>query len=180
MSHDGLVISVSPRSRVCIIGMLDSPHFARWLASLVGSLVDDPGAGLASALNTGIRSLPASVESVSWLGDDDRLVPGSLATVTAELKRTGAAAVFGQYRYINASANEIWLNRSGRWASPLMFFVPQPGSLVRRSDFDAIGGLDEALRWAFILICSYSCVADQEGCATSLSPWPNSGGMTNR
>lgn len=121
----------------------------------VDQVVDDPGTGLAAAINAGIRSLPATVRYVSWLGDDDRLVPGTLGMVVAELERTGAAAVYGQCRYIDATGNELWLNRSGRWASPLMLcgpqLVPQPGSLVRRGEFDAIGGLDETREWAFDL-----------------------------
>jgi GT2 family glycosyltransferase len=63
--------------------------------------------------------------------------------------------VFGQCRYIDSEGKQIWLNRSGRWASPLMLFgpqlVPQPGSLIRREEFEAIGGLDESLKWAFDL-----------------------------
>ena len=130
-------------------------HIDPSVLELVDQVVDDPGTGLAAAINVGIRSLPASTRYVSWLGDDDRLVPGTLAVVAAELERTGAAAVFGQCRYIDETGNELWLNRSGRWASPLMLcgpqLVPQPGSLVRRSDFVAMGGLDEARKWAFDL-----------------------------
>ena len=115
----------------------------------------DPGRGLAHAINTGIAAMPVEVEYVSWLGDDDRLVPGSVDLVVNELERTGAAAVYGQCRYIDNSGDEIWLNRSGRWASSLMLFgpqlVPQPGSLVRRSDFAAIGGLNVNFKWAFDL-----------------------------
>ena len=122
---------------------------------LVDQVVDDPGTGLAAAINAGIRSLPPDVKYVSWLGDDDRLVSRTLRSVSAELERTGAAAVYGQCRYIDATGRELWLNKSGRWASPLMLcgpqLVPQPGSLVRRSDFEAIGGLDESRRWAFDL-----------------------------
>lgn len=123
--------------------------------SIVDAVIDDPGSGLAAAINAGIRALPETVEFASWLGDDDRLAEGSLITAAAELRRTGAAAVFGQCGYIDASGRQLWLNKSGRWASPLMLFgpqlVPQPGSLFRRSDFDAIGGLDEARKWAFDL-----------------------------
>jgi GT2 family glycosyltransferase len=122
---------------------------------LVDVVLDDPGTGLAAAINTGIRSLPDTVRFASWLGDDDRLVDGTLPLVVNELERTGAAAVFGQCRYIDGDGRLLWLNKSGRWASPLMLcgpqLVPQPGSLFNRGDFEAIGGLDENRKWAFDL-----------------------------
>ena len=122
---------------------------------LIDTVVDDPGIGLAAAINTGIRALPETIRFASWLGDDDRLVPDSLRPVVSELERTGAAAVFGQCRYIGGDGRLLWLNKSGRWASPLMLFgpqlVPQPGSLIDRGDFEVIGGLDENRKWAFDL-----------------------------
>lgn len=122
---------------------------------LADQVADDSGRGLAAAINTGIRSLPTSVRYVSWLGDDDRLTPGSLPLVAEELRNSHSAAVYGQCRYIDAHGRALWLNRNGRWAAALMMFgpqlVPQPGSLVRRSDFDAIGGLNESRKWAFDL-----------------------------
>ena len=123
--------------------------------NIVDTVVDDPGIGLSAAINTGIRALPEAVDFVSWLGDDDRLVPDTLRHVVSELERTGAAAVFGQCRYIDGDGRLLWLNKSGRWAVPLMLcgpqLVPQPGSLFRRREFDAFGGLDETRRWAFDL-----------------------------
>lgn len=123
--------------------------------STIDHVVDDPGVGLAAAINSGIGALPRSVLYATWLGDDDRLTPGSLATTLSEIEETSAVAVFGQCRYIDAEGTEVWLNRSGRWAPSLMLFgpqlVPQPGSLFRRSAFEAIGGLNEDLKWAFDL-----------------------------
>jgi len=122
---------------------------------IIDMIVDDPGIGLAAAINTGIRALPETIRFASWLGDDDRLVPDTLPRVVNEFNRTGAAAVFGQCRYIDAEGRLLWLNKSGRWASPLMLvgpqLVPQPGSLFSRGDFEAFGGLDEARKWAFDL-----------------------------
>lgn len=122
----------------------------------IDSVVDDPGRGLAHAINTGITCLPTHVRYSTWLGDDDRLVQGSLHKVCTYLdSNADAAFVFGQCQYIDASGQKIWLNKSGKWTELLMLcgpqLIPQPGSLFRRSAFEQIGGLDESLKWAFDL-----------------------------
>jgi len=47
------------------------------------------------------------------------------------------------------------MNRSGQWAARIIrfgpFLIPQPGSLIRRTAFEGVGGLDENLGWAFDL-----------------------------
>jgi GT2 family glycosyltransferase len=126
------------------------------LANKVDRIIDDPGTGLARAINEGIRSLPSEIQFASWLGDDDRLTAGSLLKAKRALKDEGSAVfVFGQCQYIDGVGNSLWLNKSGKWTSPLMLcgpqLIPQPGSLFRRSSFEMVGGLDESLKWAFDL-----------------------------
>jgi GT2 family glycosyltransferase len=126
------------------------------LADKVDRIIDDPGTGLARAINEGISSLPSEIQFASWLGDDDRLTAGSLDKATTALEDESAAVfVFGQCQYIDGAGNFIWLNKSGKWTSPLMLcgpqLIPQPGSLFRRSSFEMVGGLDESLKWAFDL-----------------------------
>ena len=122
---------------------------------LVDHVVDDPGQGLSSAINEGLRSMPEPVEFMTWLGDDDRLVAPGFCLAVEELGNSTASGVFGQCRYIDEDGSVIWLNKSGRWSVPLMSFgpqlVPQPGSLVRRSVFEEVGLLDTQLNWAFDL-----------------------------
>jgi GT2 family glycosyltransferase len=135
---------VRPRSSVIETEILD----------LADQVLDDPGRGLAAAINSGIRALPTSVRFATWLGDDDRLTKDSLAFSSAALER-GAVFAFGGCRYIDEDGNELWLNGSGRWTLPLMRcgpqLVPQPGSLFDRQIFEEIGGLDESYNWAFDL-----------------------------
>ncbi len=125
------------------------------LAVHIDTQVDDPGIGLAAAINAGMASLPASVRYANWLGDDDRLIAGSLSLAREALERRGAVLAYGGCRYIDADGHQLWLNANGRWAAPLMRYgpqlVPQPGSLFDRHVFDSIGGLDESLKWAFDL-----------------------------
>jgi hypothetical protein len=135
-----------------------APHAAVFdpsVLALIDLLVEDPGRGLAAAINCGIRALPSSIHYTTWLGDDDRLTAGSLDVTRAALVRDGSAFVFGGCRYIDSEGEELWINRSGRWAVPLMRFgpqlIPQPGSLFDRRVFETIGGLNEDYKWAFDL-----------------------------
>lgn len=125
------------------------------IVSEVDEIVADPKRGLAAAINAGINAMPPSIKYVSWLGDDDRLLPGALSRCADELIRTQASGVFGQCWYIDAAGERLWVNKSGKWAVPLLRvgpqLIPQPGSLVMRSAFDEIGQLSESLKWAFDL-----------------------------
>lgn len=114
----------------------------------------DPGAGLAAAINFGIKSLPSNCKYVSWLGDDDLLTPKSLSLTSQVLSRNNKlVAVYGICEYIDAKGDIFWANGFGQFAVPLLAFgpnkIPQPGSLIRRSALDRIGGLDVSLGWAF-------------------------------
>ena len=125
------------------------------LGELVDCFVDDPGSGLAAAINRGMQAFGPDVTYLNWLGDDDRLTERSLDIARSALIESGATVAFGQCQYIDGDGRPLWLNRSGRWAVPLMRFgpqmIPQPGSLFERVAFEHVGGLNEGLRWAFDL-----------------------------
>lgn len=125
------------------------------VGEFVDLIVDDPGTGLASAINRGMTAFAPCVRFTTWLGDDDRLTPAALDAARSALVRNGSVLAFGQCQYIDAEGAPLWLNRSGRWAAQLMRvgpqLVPQPGSLFTRDAFESVGGLDEDLRWAFDL-----------------------------
>ena len=121
---------------------------------LVDSVVTDSGSGLPAAINSGIESLPETVEYVNWLGDDDLLKPGSLSSSTNVLdQKRDVVMTFGACDYIDSHGEIVWENRSGGWAVPLLRFgpdlIPQPGALFRRSTFNAVDGLKTNLGWAF-------------------------------
>jgi GT2 family glycosyltransferase len=62
---------------------------------------------------------------------------------------------YGACEYIDDDGRLLWTSSAGRWAQVLLPWgpdlIPQPGMLVRRSAWEAVGGLDESLRFAFDL-----------------------------
>ncbi len=138
---------VSP-NKIDLISQIDTNMFNQW--------VQDPMQGLAEAINTGVKSMPASVIYFNWLGDDDTLVPDSLSLTSAVLNENSkCVCVFGKCQYMNKSGEPIWINKSGKFAVPLLRFgpqlIPQPGSLFRRQAFNAVGGLNTNYKLAFDL-----------------------------
>jgi GT2 family glycosyltransferase len=144
--HEGVHIClVAPESYDC-------SHLFE--ANLIDQFVVDTGAGLAGAVNQGIRELPESIKYINWLGDDDLLSPNSLSLTNSYLDfHKDVAMVFGRCDYIDEHSQVIWTNKSGQWAVGLMrvgpCLVPQPGSLFRRDVYEELGGLDISFNWAF-------------------------------
>jgi GT2 family glycosyltransferase len=147
-------IRAAGESLICIVAPSSADLSEIESAGLIDIRVDDPKTGLPAAINHGFNSLSTNIKFITWLGDDDLLEPSSI-TRTSALMRTDerASAVFGQCHYIDPSGIRILTNASGKWAVPLISFgpdlIPQPGSLMRRSAFDAFGGLRTDLGWAF-------------------------------
>lgn len=115
-----------------------------------GRVVPDPGGGMSPALNAGFAAATDGTRYVAWLGDDDLLSPGSLAATTAALdEHADASMAFGWCDYVDDAGAVIFSSRAGRWAARTIAFapnlVPQPGSLMRLSDVQAVGGVDEGL-----------------------------------
>lgn len=118
--------------------------------------VEDPGTGLANAINVGLRELSKKVEYLTWLGDDDALHPEGLETLVATLnKDKNAVAAFGICDYVDEESRVFWSNDFGSLAVPLIRFgpnkIPQPGSLIRSSTLKKINFLNPNLKYAFDL-----------------------------
>ena len=125
-------------------------------SALYDSFVPDPNRGLASAIDAGIRALPDSILFVNWLGDDDLLTQDSLKISSSILKlNPDVVLAYGGCEYIDENSNFLWINRSGKYASNLLHFgpqlIPQPGALMRRDAYMAVGGLNTSYKWAFDL-----------------------------
>jgi GT2 family glycosyltransferase len=115
---------------------------------------EDSGPGLAHKLNTLLIEIGADCEYLAWLGDDDLLTPGSIeAAVSALEANPNSVMSFGGCDYIDARGKVMFTNSSSQGAATLLSFgpqlIPQPGSIMRRSSFLAVGGLGNEFALAF-------------------------------
>lgn len=129
---------------------------ARDLAAERGArVVDDPGS-LPAAVNVGVATAGPDHRYVNWIGDDDLLAPGSLASTTRALSADrGRVVAYGACAYIDDQGRHLWTSQAGRWAQRILPWgpdlIPQPGMLVRLDAWQAVGGVDASLRFAFDL-----------------------------
>lgn len=117
-------------------------------------VAETPGVALAYKINELFALLSRDCQFIGWLGDDDFLSPGSLkATYLALDANPSASMAFGGCQYIDPDGNNLFLNKSGRWAVPLLRFgpqlIPQPGSLFNRAAYEKAGGLSSNYSMAF-------------------------------
>ena len=117
-------------------------------------VIDDLGLPLPYAINKCVMALPKSIEYVSWLGDDDSLVPGATeAQVKVLDTETRVVATYGKCQYVDALGNNLIVQKSGQFASDLLSWgpnlIPQPGGLFRRAAWDKVNGLDGVFSQAF-------------------------------
>jgi GT2 family glycosyltransferase len=114
------------------------------------TIVEDPGAGMAAAMNQG-RSIASNEDYTIWLGDDDRYLPGGLATLVRLLDQNPDAVVaYGACDYVDESDRLLWTNRAGSLAARILSWgpnlIPHPAALIRRAVLDDIGGYDPSLK----------------------------------
>jgi GT2 family glycosyltransferase len=86
-----------------------------------------------------------------WRSDDCLANGGLQRLVNAlELKPTAPAAYGKVWNYVEATNTRIpvWVERFSERRLALRCIVSQPGTLVRRSAWESVGGLDERLRMA--------------------------------
>ena len=114
----------------------------RWLSE------KDRGQG--DALAKGFRLAQGGV--CAWLNSDDTYLPGALQTVAAFFGgHPQAGLLYGQARYCDADGAVLGSYRTEAFDyDKLAWFnyICQPSAFFSRKAFDAVGGLDETLRFA--------------------------------
>lgn len=103
--------------------------------------------GQSSAVNKGIAL--GSAEYVCWLNSDDWLLPGALVRLLDFLeKNRECPAVYGKvwnYDQKTGRKKSVWVEPFSRKRLALRCIISQPGTLIRRSVWDRLSGLDESL-----------------------------------
>jgi hypothetical protein len=121
---------------------------------LIDIYIDELETSVPNKINQGFRALPAGIEYITWIGDDDLLAPGSLSVVENALgKPEKPVLVYGHCQYIDSEGKDVLVKRSGSWAVPLLSFgpqlIPQPSAVFRRDSFERVGGLSDKFEFAF-------------------------------
>jgi GT2 family glycosyltransferase len=123
-------------------------------AGLVDLYLDENDTSVPNKINQGFRVLPASIEFITWIGDDDLFAPGALEIAAKALNGAEKPVlVFGHCQYIDSKGQDVLVKRSGSWAVPLLRFgpqlIPQPSAFFRRDAFEKVGGLSDKFQFAF-------------------------------
>ncbi|WP_245570171.1 glycosyltransferase family 2 protein [Bradyrhizobium ottawaense] len=108
-----------------------------------------PDGGQAAAINEGMQR--GTAPYVSWLNSDDKLEPGSLrALINALDENPIAPAAYGEALNLDAGGakSPVWVQPFSERDLRLRCIISQPGTLIRRSAWDALGGLDPTLHFA--------------------------------
>ena len=121
----------------------------KWRPRLAG-FRSGPDGGQAAAINAGIAS--GSAPYVAWLNSDDWLLDGALKTLLESADRNpDAAVVYGRAWNVDESSGRrypVWVEPFTERRMALRCVISQPATLVRRTAWEAVGGVDETMRMA--------------------------------
>ncbi len=118
------------------------PRLAGWRSHADG--------GQAAAINEGVAQGRAPY--VCWLNSDDCFLTGGLVKLINELEANpDAPAVYGRaWNLIQKSGKRhaVWVEPFNERRLALRCIISQPATLIRRSSWEAVGGVDEKLHMA--------------------------------
>lgn len=121
----------------------------KWAPQLAGwrSHADD---GQAAAINEGVAL--GSAPFVCWLNSDDWFLPGGLSKLLGSLQgHTQVPAVYGRaWNVVQKTGKRapVWVEPFDEFRLALRCIISQPATLIRRSAWDAVGGVDCKLHMA--------------------------------
>jgi glycosyltransferase involved in cell wall biosynthesis len=116
-----------------------APHLAGWRSHA--------DAGQAAAINEGVSM--GSAPYVCWLNSDDWYLEGGLSCLVQALEGApDAPAVYGRaWNVVEASGerSEVWVEPFDEKRLAVRCIISQPSTLIRRSAWEAIGGVNQNL-----------------------------------
>ena len=121
----------------------------RWEPRLAGwrSHAD---AGQSAAVNEGIAR--GSAPFVCWLNSDDWMLPQALQRLLAALDENASAPMaYGRtwnFAEETQRMQPVFVRPFEEWLMAQLCIVSQPGTLIRRSAWEAVGGVDQTLHMA--------------------------------
>jgi GT2 family glycosyltransferase len=109
-----------------------------------------PDQGQAAAINEGISQ--GIGDYVCWLNSDDWFLPFGLVTLVAALEaEINAPAAYGRaWNFVQKSGKQtpVWVEPFGELRLAVRCIVSQPATLIRRSAWEMVNGVDENLHMA--------------------------------
>ena len=106
--------------------------------------------GQAAAINEGVSR--GSAPYVCWLNSDDWLLPGALAQLVRALETdSGSPMAYGRaWDFVERSGRmkPVFVRPFGERLMAQLNIISQPATLIRRSSWEAVGGVDAALHMA--------------------------------
>lgn len=121
----------------------------KWESRLSG-FRSHPDNGQAAAINESIAK--GCAPYIAWLNSDDLYLPGGLRTLVDALERHPEWPVaYGKAWNVNAElkrTSQIWVQDFSKNRLANRCIISQPATIIRRSAWQAVGGLDESLHLA--------------------------------
>jgi GT2 family glycosyltransferase len=140
---------------VVLVTRVASPELRAIADRFDAQLVCDDG-GISAAVNAGFATARPEHRYGGWIGDDDMMKPGFLATAAGMLEsRPDAVVAFGDCDYIDIEAKRLFVRSPPPLAPALLQFLPglikQEACVFRLAAVREVGHLNRQLRYAMDL-----------------------------